>query len=899
MPLEDIGVRAVIDNLGGFLSGMDRMGNKTAALGKKMTKLGKTMALKVTAPLVAMGGLSLKMAADFDKGMREVNTLLQLSGDQFEELRADVLALSDDIGKATSDVVPALYQAISAGVPRENVMEFLAVASKAAIGGVTDTQIAVDGLTTIINAYGKSADEAGRIADIMFTAVKLGKLNFEELSASLFNVVPIAAATGVGFEEVAAGMAALTAQGVPASVAATQLRGAIQALSAPTIRQRKLMEELGLNFNAARLQQIGLSAAFKEAIAATDGNMEQLRRLVGSVEGLQAVLALGGEQSAKFTFALDAMAESAGASQMAFEEMEESASRRFERLIVKVKNLALAIGEELLPMAEKLAAAMSRATEFMTKAAGIFGALPGPLKTIAIGFVGILAAAGPVLIIVGTLVSSIGSLTVAAGAASTWLAGLGLSFTALLGPIGLVALAIGALAILWIKDIGGIRDATKGIFQSIADLFASFETLFDSFTEAMRGLGVNWRDVWNTIERALEIVWTNVLHPIFNAVHNAIDVLTIAVSILAGDWGTAWDKIKDIMARTVNLIIDKINLVLDGFAAMVKGLKAVLDAVPGPNKLGNALQKAIDVLENGIPRLKTFTRELGAMDEMLVHLGQEELPTYEEQADAAAGATGEFGDETEEATPKIRALGDATDDLTGRMFELEGIFDDVVLRYAASLTNLETLGIGTDIYTGLVKTLTRMTGNYREALALVTNQMEQEYRQTLQGVITDTLTAAEATEALAQSLRDLNMDVGSFPPEGREAAATPGASVRSQSFVLGFPSTITEANFQRIIAAMGGIGAAAAQAFLLDILGGKEPFTFSGIPRFGFGGVMAQEGRAIVGEQGPEVVSLPAGARVTPLGREGDTFNVEINHVDSTEDDIIMDMDTVKLLAQT
>ena len=311
--------------------------------------VGAAAGAALTATAVGATKSSIKMAASFDKGMREVNTLLRLPQAEFKALEKDTLQFTKTMGVSTRKTVPALYQAISAGIPQNNVFDFMQVASKAAIGGVTDLETSVDGLTSVVNAYGRDNITAQRAADLMFTTVRLGKTNFEQLSSSLFNVVPIAAATGIQFEQIAAGMSALTAQGFPTAQATTVLRAAIQSLSAPTVRQSKLMEELGLDFSAARLRQIGLSAAFKEAITATGGNMATLRRLIGSVEGLQGVLALGGEQSAVFEDHLRQMKDAAGSTDAAFEEMEKSTARLWERTMATGERVLVKMGQSLLP----------------------------------------------------------------------------------------------------------------------------------------------------------------------------------------------------------------------------------------------------------------------------------------------------------------------------------------------------------------------------------------------------------------------------------------------------------------------------------------------------------------------------------------------------------------------
>jgi phage-related protein len=61
------------------------------------------------------------------------------------------------------------------------------------------------------------------------------------------------------------------------------------------------------------------------------------------------------------------------------------------------------------------------------------------------------------------------------------------------------------------------------------------------------------------------------------------------------------------------------------------------------------------------------------------------------------------------------------------------------------------------------------------------------------------------------------------------------------------------------------------------------------IPGFAVGGVMQHAGLAMVGERGPEVVALPAGARVFPTGtgpKSGNTWNITMHGTNMTVQDV-------------
>ncbi|HUW85457.1 MAG TPA: phage tail tape measure protein, partial [Methanoregula sp.] len=231
-----------------FPIGTDLTGLKTGlaeAQGElDKTQAGFTKTLSQNAGKIGMGAtiaggaivggfaVATKRAVDFETAMSEVFTLMPgMSKEAMDEMAKQTRDLSVEMGASTDEMVPALYQAISAGIPADNVFEFMRTANSAAVGGVTDLETAVDGITSVINAYGQDSLSATEATDQMFTAVKLGKTNFEELSRSLFNVIPTASSLGVKFGDVSASIAAMTAQGVPTKIATTQMRQALIELS--------------------------------------------------------------------------------------------------------------------------------------------------------------------------------------------------------------------------------------------------------------------------------------------------------------------------------------------------------------------------------------------------------------------------------------------------------------------------------------------------------------------------------------------------------------------------------------------------------------------------------------------------------------------------------------------
>jgi len=469
-----------------------KLGLDTADLDKQMKGIGgtiqkhsKAIGLGMTAlgtGITASLGFAVKGAVDFETGMREVNTMMGLSEDEFTKFSKDIQELSAEMGVDAVDSTKALYQAISAGVPAENAVDFLRLATKAAIGGVTDTETAVDGLTTIINAFKIPVADAERVADIMFTTVKGGKTTMEELSNSMFQVAPIAASAGVSFEEVAASIATLTKQGVPTEQATTQVRQAIVGLMKPSAEMTAAFEELGIKSGDALLAEEGLAGAMEILTEYAGGSNEMLGKMFGSVEGLSAVLGLSGDNAEMFAKDIAAMGDATGSSKAAFEEMEKSTARQMTKLKESMSSVGITIGNVLLPVllsvAEKIGPIVQSITDWTSAHPDLTEAIV--IAAAAIG--GILLVLGPLLLLLPGIVTI-----------APFVAG---AFTLMLGPVGLVILAIAALVtggyFLWknwdtiVEKAGELWIALKSIFtEGVNFLIGLIETYANTWIQGI------------------------------------------------------------------------------------------------------------------------------------------------------------------------------------------------------------------------------------------------------------------------------------------------------------------------------------------------------------------------------------------------------------------------------
>lgn len=356
------GVDRTTPVLSGISSSLTGLGDLAETVASPISRVTDAV-LAADAALAALGAslvaVSVDQAGRFADGFRGIATLVDASGADLERFRGEILAYSRDSTASLEEVNEATYQAISLGVDYRSALEAVGAAERLAVAGKAELASTLELLVGTLNAYGLGVEEAGRVSDVFFTAVRDGKTTIPELAASLSQVTGVASAAGVPVETLAAAVAALTAAGLPTSQAITGLKAALSNILKPSEQARDLAEELGVGFDVQALAARGLEGVLADVNRATGGNVDSLGKLFGSVEGLNAALVLGQDRSGIFAKALSDMAASAGATQAAYEKMADSFALVNQRVANNVRATLVQIGLPLLDQYGETAAAVT------------------------------------------------------------------------------------------------------------------------------------------------------------------------------------------------------------------------------------------------------------------------------------------------------------------------------------------------------------------------------------------------------------------------------------------------------------------------------------------------------------------------------------------------------------
>lgn len=548
-----------VSGLSGKLTEHERIQKRTAksieSTGKKISGMSDKMAL-LSAPILAAATAGFKLHSDFANGIAKVSTLVDTTVVSMQQVSEEIRNVSDETGAGVADLAESTYQAISAGVDAGHAVGFVKDMTIAAKAGFTDTTTAVNGVTTVLNAYGKSAEEATAITDQMLLAQNFGKTSFGEMAQSMGNVIPIAAQLNVSTQELFGSIAVLTKNGIRTSEAITGLKAAYSNILKPSSEAGKLATSLGLDFSAAHLKSVGWVKFLDEVKTATGGDAEKMAQLFGSVEGLNSVLVLTGKGSGDFAKVMEQMGESAGMTQEAYEKML-TPSEQMAIAMNQLKNAGMDLAVAFGPYFKMMALRVKELAAWFKELSPAQKMVVGNIAFGIVAFQLFGSTLGRMLTVGGKAYGTFSSIATGiskAGSVSKYLATQFKGLIPVCKGIGIVAKAMGStflsagrLMITAIRAVGAAAMANPIIL------------IIGLIIGALYLLWANWDTVSQYIQAAIQVV-SDAVDAGMQWVSSAWDSAMESISSTAT---SIWEGIKETFRNGVNWVIDQINGLID------------------------------------------------------------------------------------------------------------------------------------------------------------------------------------------------------------------------------------------------------------------------------------------------------------------------------------------------
>jgi len=509
-------IGATLDTVGGKVIAV---GDKLQTAGKKMSSVGGTLTRNLTLPIAAVGGYSVKTAADFEKGMSNVQAISGATAEELELLSAKAQEMGATTKFTATEATDALSYMAMAGWKTNDMLSGLDGIMNLAAASGEDLASTSDIVTDAITAFGLSAEDSSHFADVLASASSNANTNVSMLGESFKYVAPVAGSLGYSVEDTAIALGLMANSGIKASQAGTSLRSALTSIISPTEEAQKELEKMGVSLTNQDGSVKSLKEVMDDLRSAMSGMSEaqqtQVANLIFGDRAMTGMLAIVNSSEADYNKLTDAIYNAEGAAKTMADIQLDNFSGQLTLLKSQAEGVAIQIGQELVPALSGLLDKISEGLEW-------FSQLDDDTKELIINGALLVAVIGPVLKIFGTLTTVIGGTVKAVGNIITafgWLAPKVGSALAALSPVVLDGLAVVGAAIAgW--EIGSLIYDTWGpqIEEFLFPIFDFFVELWDNivnfFTESIPEFFVTLGETisagWNAIVEFFVGVWESI-----------------------------------------------------------------------------------------------------------------------------------------------------------------------------------------------------------------------------------------------------------------------------------------------------------------------------------------------------------------------------------------------------
>lgn len=498
---------------------LKEVGGRLTKLGDGMKKFGKSLSMYVTAPLVGAGAVAVNKFAEVDKTMTLTNKTMGNTVDEAQLLDTAMKEAAANSTYGMNDAATATLNFARAGLSAEQAANALAPAMNLAAGEGGNLDTVSAGLVATINGFQDNFENAATYADVFANACNNSALDVDSLSSAMSIAAPIFNAAGYSVEDAALYMGVMANNGIDANKAATSLKTGLARLVSPAKEGSIMMEKLGINVTNA-------DGSMKDSVTIQRELHDAFSKLSDAEQLAAASAIFGKNQMAPWLALINTAPSSVGdlSEQLGVlgttAEMADAMMGGFGGSIEKLKSgvdvLLTSLGQALAPVLQQI-------INYIQQFVDWFNTLDPEMQT-TIATVGmIVAAVGPVLVILGTLASSIGSIMTLVGTIAPAIGGV----LAAAGPIVAVIAGIIAAGVLLYNNWDVIKAKAQAIWANIKQTVGTFvdniKTKFDNFK-------TNLINTWETIKQKATSIFNAIKEAITNPIETAKNLIKTAIN---------------------------------------------------------------------------------------------------------------------------------------------------------------------------------------------------------------------------------------------------------------------------------------------------------------------------------------------------------------------------------
>lgn len=604
------------------------IGKKFQSVGTALKNTGKTMSTYVSAPLVGIGAVALQTAVNFDDSMRKVQAVSGATGSDFEKLSNQARELGATTAFSATDAADAMYYLALAGWDVNEIMEatpgLLSLASAAGM----DLGEAADIVSDTMSGFTMTADQAGRAADVFATITSSANTDVHQLGEAMKYASSTANAAGMDIEQTAAVMGVLADSGIKGSMAGTTFNAMLRDMKKNAVDGTIAIgrHTIALYNQDGTMRDLGSIMA--EVEKATEGMTDKQRDAAlsaifqeESIRGVNIMLATGSERYQELE---EKLRDSEGAAKDMADTMEGGVGGA-------IREMKSAIDELMIVMGNIIAVGFTPLIRYITDLAIRFSELPAPIQQTVVAIGALLVVFISLIVILGLVASAIGSIATLFGAggalatAMTFISGtvipaLVTALGAILSPIGLIAIAVAALALAWKYNWFGIRDTANAVWSwlktSLSNVANDFKTAYTNIINQGNTLKTQFGNAWNSIITLFNSIKTqliNAVNTLATSLAASYNKIVAGASSLLASWRTHWTNFQATISTAAGAISSYLGTLYSNiqsrFASIKTAASSILSAWKSHwNNFKSATSSAASALNSALSSMHSYVQ---------------------------------------------------------------------------------------------------------------------------------------------------------------------------------------------------------------------------------------------------------------------------------------------------
>ena len=570
-------------------------GDKFEKAGDSITNAGKQISV-ASAAVTGLGVAAVKTAADFDSAMANVAAISGATGDDLQALRDKAREMGEKTKFSASEAADAMSYMAMAGWKTGDMLSGIEGIMHLAAASGEDLATTSDIVTDALTAFGLTAEDSAHFADILAAASSNANTNVSMMGETFKYCAPVAGALGYSAEDVAEAIGLMGNAGIKSTQAGTALRTMMTKLQGELKLSGEALGEVTIQTANADGSMRELSDILADCRTAFSKMSESeaaaaAETLVGK-NAMSGFLALMNSAPGDIDKLRNAIDNCDGSAENMAAIMQDNLNGQLTILKSQLEELAISFGEMLMPVIRKVVTAVQG---FVDKLNNMDEAQRKTIITIGL----VIAALGPFLVILGTVISTVGKSMKAYASATKGIKKLMVdvkSGTGIFGKLGtalggisapvlaivaVIAVLVAAFTHLWKTNDGfreniiatwtQIKETVSNFCQGIVDRLNSLGFEFSSITEVLKAV---WDGFCNLLAPVFEGAFrfiSDTLSTVLDVILNTVDFF---IAVFSGDWEGAWEAVKNIFSSIWNGLVS-------WFTNILETIKGVLDVALG------------------------------------------------------------------------------------------------------------------------------------------------------------------------------------------------------------------------------------------------------------------------------------------------------------------------------